>query len=374
MCKQVYFDSAATSRFKPKCVIEAVKKELSYSSNPGRSGHTSAIKSALMIEQARDAVRLITGAGHVIFTKNCTEALNIAIFGSNLKGEVITSVFEHNSIIRPLKALELSGKIRVRYIKPSSNTITVDEVKKLITTHTSAIVISEMSNVTGAIHDTQNIFKLAKKYNILTILDIAQSTGHIFSDYSNVDIVCASGHKGLHGPQGTGFLHFKDHISLKPLILGGTGIMSLSEYHPNILPESLESGTLNSPGICGLKEGILWTHQRRHEIHCFLSTLSKLLLDGLRGLQLGDIYAEDGSFVISFNIGHTPSETVANILDNKYNIACRSGLHCAPLAHKHMGTKEQGAVRVSLGLNNTKKDVYKLIDALVAISKDLGKI
>ncbi|MCL2631298.1 MAG: aminotransferase class V-fold PLP-dependent enzyme [Firmicutes bacterium] len=358
--REIYFDNSATSRYKPPAVISAVMRELKASANAGRSGHKSAIRSALLVEEARDSVKEITGNGNVIFTKNCTEALNLAIFGLKLKGEVITSVFEHNSVLRPLKMLEDNGDIKIRYIKPQTNTITLKEVVKLVAKDTKAIVLSEMSNVTGAVHEAEKISEFTNRNGITLVLDTAQSLGHIKTDYKNVNILASSGHKGLHAPQGTGFLYFKDGVKLNPLILGGTGTFGADLVQPSEAPEGYESGTLNTLGIAGLKEGIIWTLKNQEKIHKKTANLSALLIDGLKKINGIKLYSDNFNGVVSFNIANMPSTEVASILAEK-NISVRSGIHCAPLAHRHINTLKQGAVRASVGWCNNEGNVEILL-------------
>ncbi|MDR3185284.1 MAG: aminotransferase class V-fold PLP-dependent enzyme [Christensenellaceae bacterium] len=367
MCKDIYLDNAATTRFKPRKATNAVIKTFKSSANPGRSSHSSAISLALIIEETRALISKHFGFSNVVFTKNCTEALNLAIFGSNLNGEVITSVFEHNSILRPLKKLESEKKIKIRFVKPASNEITVDEVIQILNSKTSAIILSEMSNVTGAIHEIEKIAKLAKENNVISIIDTAQSLGHLYTLYENVNILCASGHKGLHGPQGTGFLAFNESTRLNPLLYGGTGTMSISIEQPTSMIEGLESGTLNTLGIAGLKEGIEWTMSHIEAVRKHIHELSYILISNLRNISGITIYSDNLSGVISFNIGELASTFVSDILSKKYNISVRSGLHCAPLAHRHLGTLKQGTVRASIGWNNSINDIEKLISAIKSI-------
>lgn len=368
LCNGIYLDNAATTRYKPRAVYKAIQFHLKYAANPGRSGHCDALQAAEAIETARDEVRKIAGDGHVIFTKNCTEALNVVLFGLKLRGEVITTVFDHNSVLRPLYKMSSDGMIQLKFVKPFGNTITSKEVSKLITKDTSLIVMSEMSNLTGAMHEAEEIAKKAHEAGIKIVLDTAQSMGHSNTDYSIFDAVCSSGHKGLHGPQGTGFLRFHDGLKIAPLLYGGTGIMGLNAAQPETLPEGLESGTLNTPGIAGLCEGIRWTVKHKEKIRKKTETLSRLMIDGLHEIKNVTVYTDNLNGVIAFNIKGTPSTDVSQKLDTDYGISVRSGLHCAPLAHRHIGTLQQGAVRASLGWNNNESDVKVFLRAVAELS------
>ncbi|MFA5449321.1 MAG: aminotransferase class V-fold PLP-dependent enzyme [Clostridia bacterium] len=369
LCKSTYLDNAATSRYKPRAVIRAVNKHLKHSANPGRGGHRDSISAGLTLELAREQIRRLVGEGEVILTKSCTEALNIAIFGIEPKGEVITSVFEHNSVLRPLYHLSEKKQIRLKFVKPFSNIITAKEVSKLITEDTSLIVLGEMSNVTGALHEVAEIGMLAREKSIVTIIDAAQSLGHTSSDYTNMDIIAASGHKGLHSPQGTGFLFFRENIKLQPLIYGGTGTKSKMTKQPLEPPEAFESGTVNTLGFAGLAAGIEWSLAHQKKINAKIHTLSRLLIENLRKVNGVALYTDNYNGVVSFNLKNMPSTEVASKLDADYGIAVRSGLHCAPLAHRHLGTISQGTVRASVGYNNTASDIYKLVNAIDIIAK-----
>lgn len=365
MCKG-YLDNAATSRYKPFPVLRAVNKELRASANPGRGGHRNSINAAMTIEDCRKEVRRLTGMPNVVFTKNCTEALNLALFGMKLSGEVITTVFEHNSVLRPLKCLESEGKLSLRIIRPAGCVVTYKDIAPYLNSSTSLIVISEVSNVTGARHGIEDICAHAKAKCVPVLLDCAQSMGHTDADYSDADLIASSGHKGLHGPQGTGFLAFRD-IKISPLLYGGTGTDSYNLVQPHGYPEGLESGTQNTCGIAGLSAGIKWTLAHKAKTEAKTKALATLLLDGLKRLDGIKIYFEGTSGVVCFNVHNLPSSEVADILDTEYNISVRAGLHCAPLAHRYLGTEKQGGVRVSIGCGNTVSDINNLLSALEEI-------
>jgi len=307
-----------------------------------------------------------------VFTKNCTEALNLAVFGLHLKGEVLTTVFEHNSVLRPLKRLEAEGKIMLRIVRPAGAVVTAKDISPFLQKGVSLLAMAEQSNLTGARHDTEEISALAKSRGIPVLLDCAQSMGHTEADYKDADFISSSGHKGLHGPQGTGFLAYRDH-SLTPLLCGGTGTDSYNLFQPSAYPEGLESGTLNTLGIAGLAAGIRWTLAHKQKMQRKMEALSDRLIEGLKKMDGLRLLYGHGNGVVAFNIKNLPSGEVANILDTDYNIAVRSGLHCAPLAHRFFGTEKQGAVRASVGWGNTAEDIDNLLYAVDKILFDNRK-
>lgn len=362
-------DNAATSRYKPRIVYRAVTDALKNSANPGRGSHDAAMFAGCTVETCRNTVKTITGEGNVVFTKNCTEAINIALKGLNLSGNAVTSVFEHNAIIRTLNTIGKKSGLGIRYATPASgNIITLKEITKLINKDTSIVCIAEMSNVTGSIHEWMEIASHLKKIGIPLLLDTAQSLGHTDACYDDVSIIAASGHKGLHAPQGTGFLYFKEDISLNPLITGGTGTDGSNLYQPLVVPEGFESGTLNTPGISGLNAGIIWTEKIKSGLIKRINEMSAFIrkeISNIPGIQL---YTDNDNGVISFNIGNRQSADVSAILNTEYGIYSRAGLHCAPYAHKYLGTLNRGAVRISLGYNNTPRECCALVEALRIIA------
>ncbi len=368
MCNPIYLDNGATTRYKPISSQIALIRSCFRSANAGRGSHNDSLNSAMQIEACRNAIRQATFDGNVILTKNCTEAINLALKGMQLSGEIITTVFEHNSVLRTLEAIKSKGNITVKCITPASISTSVDDIIPHLTSKTKLIVMGEMNNVTGAKHDIATISRMCKQRNILLMVDTAQSLGHTTTDYSNVDILACSGHKGLHGPQGTGFLVVRDKISITPLICGGTGTDSLNPTQPKTIPEGQESGTLNSIGFIALAKSIQWTIKHRHKIMYRLEHLSAYLLQELAKIKNIKVYSEDTNGVISFNIKNADCGAVADILNNEYGIAVRAGLHCAPLTHKYLKTSPSGAIRVSIGYNNRKSDIKELIRALKTIS------
>lgn len=367
----IYLDNSATSRYKPRAVIKAVERELKCSANAGRGGHKASIRAGMIIEECRERINAVTFDGYAVMTKSCTEALNTAIFGKSRFGKIITSVFEHNSVLRPLERLRSKGA-NVVHISSPSGVITPDILRAHLSADTSLVVLSEMSNVTGTVQPIDDLGALLYDKGIPFIVDAAQSLGHTTSSYKGVSMLAGAGHKGLHGPQGTGFLVCaKDYVPT-PLIYGGTGTDSASLVQPSAPPEGLESGTLNAAGIAGLSEGIRWSVKHKESIVRRITELSAELIDGLKSIPQVKLYTDNLNGVVSFNIGDLSSSETADILDAEYGIAVRAGLHCAPLIHKWLGTLRRGAVRASIGVCNTSKDVEALLRAVSAIAARKG--
>lgn len=373
----IYLDNAATSGFKPKPVIDAINAALkNLSCNPGRSGHKLSLNCLKLIIKARENIAdffRCDNADNVIFTKNCTEALNLAILGSYEKGShVITSVNEHNSVLRPLFELYRKKEITLSVCEPDNKgRITYENVLKLINNKTQLICLNLISNVSGGVCEYEKIGALCKEKNIKFICDAAQAAGYINIDIkkAGIHMLAFPGHKGLYGPTGTGGLCFLDGIKLRPLNFGGTGTESENPYQPNSYPESLESGTLNVIGIAGLNAGINYIRKNETALKQQLSFLKTLFLDGISKMSKVKVYSFDNpSGIVSLLTGDMSSSETCDILSEKYNIAVRGGLHCAPLIHNHLKTLESGLVRFSLSSFNTYTDIQKALQALTEIA------
>ena len=375
----IYLDNAATSKFKPRCMFDAMFCQLSDSANPGRGGHNDSLDCAIKINDTRAALKSVAGADdgyHLIFTSGCTEALNLALFGylgSTTGGNVVTTVFEHNSVLRPLNRLQSKGVIDgIRYVSPSdpSQRITADDVKKLVDENTRHIAVNNVSNVNGATADIEGIGAFAASVNVPFLVDGAQSLGHTPLDVKKcrISMLAGAGHKGLHGSQGTGFLIFDKQLKISPIRFGGTGTSGISLVQPEEAPEGLESGTMNTAGIIGLGAAAEWTHNNFEKINRHVAYLSSEALYGLSRINGVTVYTKTLSNVISFNVKDVDSSEVADFL-NENNIAVRSGLHCAPLAHKFLGTLEQGTVRMSIDYNNNAYHVSRTLDVIEKFCK-----
>lgn len=379
----IYLDNSATTLVKPKNVIFAVNEALiHYSANPGRSGHSASIKCALKIEQTREKLAKHFGLSlpqNVIFTANCTTALNMAIFGYLNKGDhVIATENEHNSVLRPLEALKKEGVIDYDIAFQSSPIgITVDDIKPLLKKNTKMIIVSHISNVNGAKANIKEIGEFCKQNNLLYLVDCAQSCGHehINMEEDGINLLAFAGHKGFYAPLAIGGLLVNTDKTIKPLLYGGTGTNSLELFQPFSLPERLESGTISSPLILGLNAGVDFVEEYFDEIKYKLDDLTTYLNFELNKLGF-QVYTEpeNANGVIAFNLEDYDSAEIATILNEKYGICVRGGYHCAPLKHKALKTLGQGAVRVSLSYFNTFTDIQRLIMALKNMKNRVFKI
>ncbi|MDK2815261.1 aminotransferase class V-fold PLP-dependent enzyme [Thermoanaerobacter thermocopriae] len=376
----IYFDNAATSWPKPEEVYKEVEKTLRNCGNPGRGGHKMALGAGRVIFEARQEIGSlfnIKNPMRLVLTSNTTEALNIALKGVLKEGDhVITSSMEHNSIIRPLMTLKQKG-IEVTIVKANGEgKIDPEDIKKAIATNTKMIAITHASNVTGTIMPIEEIGNIAREMNLIFLVDAAQTAGVLPIDVEkqNIDLLAFAGHKGLYGPQGTGGLYVREGIEILPLEEGGTGSKSESMYQPDLMPDKLESGTPNTPGIAGLKEGVKFVKSvgvdsiRRQE-----EKLTKILIEGLKEIKGVKIYGpqrvEERVGVVSVTLKDKDVGEISYILDKDFNIATRAGLHCAPLAHSTIGTLKTGTLRFGIGYFNTEEEVEKAIKAIEIISQ-----
>lgn len=371
----IYLDNSATTYFKPRIVkasvIDAVNN---YTGNAGRSGHKIALASGEKVMQTRQTVADFFDASfdRVVFTLNCTTALNMAILGSVEKGmHVITTTMEHNSVLRPLNRLQENGDIELTIVSMNTDgCVSVDDIKSVVKPNTKLVVITQTSNVTGASNDVKAIGEFCHQNGIKIIVDCAQSAGHkkISMRTDNIDIICFAGHKGLYALTGIGGMVLADDVHLRPVILGGTGVDSISLKQEELFPDNFESGTLPVMQIISLGAGVEYVNKNFEYINNRIQNLTKYALNRLKYLNNIKIYSniDNCSGVISFNLNNCDCNDVANFLDKKYNIAVRSGLHCAPLIHKQLGTIEQGgAIRISLTHQNNANEIDRLIDALI---------
>lgn len=374
----IYLDNSASTFIKPKEVIKAVSDSmLYYSANPGRSGHNASIKTALKIEEARERVANhfnATAGENIIWTQNCTQALNLAILGSAKQGgHIVCTENEHNSVLRPLQ--HLSDKNIINYSVASqenSEGITLNDIKKHIRPNTYMIICNHISNVNGSMAEVKEIGDFCKQNNIIFLVDGAQSCGHtkINIKENNIDYLTVAGHKGFYAPQSIGCLVMNDKYRPEPMIFGGTGTNSLQLFQPDIFPERLESGTISTPLILGLNAGIDFVERNFDDIINKLDDLTTYLNYELSKTSIISYTSVQNTFgVLALNIPNKDSSEVANILNEKYNICVRGGLHCAPLKHKALGTEKQGAVRVSLSYFNTFSDIQRFLYAIKHIAK-----
>lgn len=375
----IYVDNGATTFPKPKSVIDKIMDcSLHYAGNPGRSGHKMALKMDLEIYETREKLcKFINGSNplNLIFTFNGTDGLNLAIKGVIKKGDhVITTSMEHNSVLRPLNELRKENIIDLTIVYADKyGYLDVNKIFEQVKDNTNLIVTTHMSNVFGTIVDVEKIGKFCRENGILYLVDAAQSIGVLDVDVEkmNIDLLAFPGHKALFGPMGTGGLYIREGIKVRPLKQGGTGSFSQDINQPQIYPDSLESGTPNGVGIVALGAGIDFINEvglcniRNHE-----NELKNHFIERLKAnddvILYGTLDKRQGS-VVSLNIKNMDSSEVAFILNDEFDIYTRPGFHCAPLAHKTVGTDKLGAVRFSFGYFNTIEDVDSCVYALEKI-------
>lgn len=381
----LYFDNAATTYPKPLSVRKAVETSFyCFGANPGRSGHKMGMETSRAVFECRKKAADFFGLSeseNLVFTKNCTEALNIVLMSTGTDGgHFIISDLEHNSVLRPLFELKKREKadFSVAEVFENDSERTVQSFEKLIRSDTKMIVATGSSNVFGIKLPIEMLAKLAHEHGLLFAVDMAQTAGcqHMDMDKIGVDFVCAPGHKGLLGPMGTGVLATRRPEILKPHLFGGTGNYSLLPEQPEGLPEMLESGTLNVPGICGLFAGINKVCEEGEEnIAKREILLAQELYEALSKMENVTLFTEHPkiethSAVISFVIGDLSGEELAAKLSEK-GVASRGGFHCAALAHQKMNTEKRGTCRLSIGPMNTEKEILKLIGIIYSVSKNI---
>lgn len=380
----IYLDNAATTFPKPEEVYDRVNEVMRvYGANPGRSGHSMALEAGRIIYNARETVARffnIKNPMQVVFTSNATDALNMGIKGVLRQGDhAITSSMEHNSVLRPLKALEKKGIIELTVVNCNEcGELEVENIENAIQENTKLIVTTHASNVTGTIFPIAEIGKLANSRDILYMVDAAQTAGVYDIDVEEIglDLLAFAGHKSLLGPQGTGGLYVKEGLELDTIKEGGTGSKSESLYQPEMMPDRLESGTPNTPGIAGLAAGIEFIENygidkiRAHE-----EELTKHFIEQMREIEQVKVYGPEDfakrAPVVSINIGDEDSSEIGYIMDEAFGVGIRPGLHCAPLAHQTIGSFEQGTVRFSFGLFTKKEELESAIVGIREIVKSI---
>ena len=374
----IYLDNAATTMKKPQCVIDAVVSAMTHMGNAGRGASEAALDASRIIYDTREKISdlfNLKNPSRVAFTCNSTESLNIAIKGVlTNKDHAITTALEHNSVLRPLYELEREGMELSIVPCDENGNINYDDFENLIQNNTKAIVCTHASNLVGNVLDMKKIGQIAKKHNLVFIVDASQSAGVFPIDMEdmNIDILCFTGHKGLLGPQGTGGLCVREGVNVRPLKVGGSGTKTFSKTQPKEMPTILEAGTLNGHALAGLnaaldylkEEGIENIQKREEE-------LMFRFYNGIKDIKDIKIY---GNFenkraaIVAFNVGDMDSAAFSDELSLYYNISTRPGAHCAPLMHKAMNTVEQGAVRFSFSHYNTEEEIDTAINAVKEIA------
>ena len=364
----LYLDNAATTLQKPQCVIEAMVAAMSQAGNAARGVNSASLCAARIVTEARQELAEFfdfSEPNRVCFMSNATEALNTAIKGFFRPGDhVITTAMEHNSVLRPLFCLQDEGNIRLSVVEADEKgRISYEKLEQEIQEDTRAIVIQHASNVTGNVIDLERVGAICRRKNIALIVDAAQTAGcvPISMREMNIAVLCFTGHKGLMGPQGTGGLLVREDIDLHPLKEGGSGIHSYDRRQPKDYPEHLEAGTLNTHGIAGLLAAIRFLGENGIEqIGSHEASLAQAFYEQIRDLSNVNVYGDfkgARTGVVSINIAGYESGEVADELMDRFEIATRSGAHCAPLAHRALGTVDTGAVRFSFSYFNTMEDV-----------------
>jgi cysteine desulfurase family protein len=373
----VYLDNAATSFPKPESVYAAVLHAMrDVGASPGRGGYRQALEAGRILFQARETVAdffSIADSSRIIFTHNATGALNLALQGTLAAGDhVITTSMEHNSLLRPLYALRSKG-VEVSIVPAGADGVaSVDDIRHALRVNTKMIAISHVSNVCGAIQPIKKISELCHESGALFLVDAAQSAGHLPIHVASdaIDLLAVPGHKGLLGPSGTGFLYAASGVPLTAVIQGGTGTNSTAEEQPCVMPDGFEAGTHNLPGIAGLQAGIEFIQSvGLPVIHQHEQALLAQAEESLKAIPGAVMYSSadpsDRCSVLSFTVSGIDSSLLATLLDHDYDIAVRAGLHCAPLAHRTLGTVPNGTIRVSPGWFTTCEEIAFFSHAVV---------
>lgn len=383
MNELIYLDNGATSFPKPETVYTFMDHFYrNFGVNPGRSGYDLCMESGEVIDTTRKQLTKFfngTDFNRLCFSYNSTDALNLVIQGMLEKGDhAVTTTLEHNSVLRPLYHLGEYNGVEVDYIPvDDKGFVDPDDFVKAFKTNTKLVIINHASNVIGTIQPIKEIGAHCQKHGIPFALDASQSAGKIPIDLNeqNLDIVVFTGHKSLLGPTGIGGLYVRNNIDIRLTRAGGTGVRSAVRTHLFEYPYRLEYGTLNSVGVAGLHAGVKWVEEKGiRNIHEHEMKLTKMLKDGLADVEgitlycLDDLTDHIGIFL--FNVDGFEALNVGTLLDVDYNIACRTGLHCAPLIHEHLGTTEiHGAVRFGIGPFNTEEHINIAIEAVKEIAE-----
>lgn len=375
----IYLDNSATTLKKPDSVVAAVTAALTQLGNSGRGVHEDALKSSQIIYEARQKLTNLfngTDPRQLVFTSGATESLNTVIYGLHQKGDhIITTALEHNSVLRPLYRMEKAGVELSIVPADAQGNISYQALSQRIQKNTKSIIITHCSNVTGNIIDLACVSQICQEHQLLLIVDAAQSAGLLPVDVTaqKIDALCFTGHKSLYGPQGTGGIYLAPELKVTPLKVGGSGIDTYNQQQPEIMPTALEAGTLNGHGIAGLTAGVDYlmtetlekiyskTQQRTQQFYQEVKAIPQIKI-------YGDFSQQEHGPIVSLNIDSLDSAEVSDLLAYEYQIATRSGGHCAPLMHQALGTKEQGVVRFSFSSFTTEAEIQQAITALKMIA------
>ena len=377
----IYLDNAATTMRKPQEVIDAVMLAMGSMGNAGRGVNDASLSASRLIYDTRERLcRMFGGTDprQVVFTCNSTESLNIAIRGLLNPGDhVITTMLEHNSVLRPLYDLETKGTSLTIIESDRSGNFDIEDMKRAVRPETKMIVCTNGSNLTGNYVELKPIGEFARERGILFVVDASQTAGvfPINVEEMKIDVLCFTGHKGLLGPQGTGGMYVREGVNIRPLKAGGTGVQTYSKSQPVQMPTALEAGTLNGHGIAGLHAALGYIEE--HGIGAIRKREQELMrrfYEGVKDIEnvtvYGDFDTMDRCAIVTLNIGDYDSSEVSDELLTGYGISTRSGGHCAPLMHKALGTVEQGAVRFSFSHYNTDEEVDAAVKAVRELAAD----
>lgn len=371
----IYLDNAATTMHKPKEVIDAVVEAMTSLGNAGRGANEASLSAARIIYDAREKLcRFFNGEDprQIVFTSNSTESLNIAIKGLLEPGDhVITTMLEHNSVLRPVYEMEKKGVALTIIRADKKGRFSLEEMEAAIRPETKMIVCTNGSNLTGNYVDIGKVGEMARRHEVLFVVDASQTAGVFPIDVRNmqVDVLCFTGHKGLLGPQGTGGMYVREGLAIRPLKSGGSGVQTYSKTHPREMPTALEAGTLNGHGIAGLRAAVEYIEKTGLDnIRAKEQELMWRFYEGVKEIPgvtvYGDFDSRERCAIVSLNIGDYDSSEVSDALLTEYGISTRPGGHCAPLMHEALGTVEQGAVRFSFAHSNTEEEVDIAINAV----------
>ena len=371
----IYMDNAATTMQKPQQVIDAVAAAMCSMGNAGRGAHAASLGAARTIYDAREKLACFFHAENpkqIAFTMNSTESLNIALKGVLNPGDhVITTMLEHNSVLRPLYELQEKGPELTILKSNPQGTLDYEDFEKAIKENTKAIVCTHGSNLTGNLVDVKRVGEIAKKHGFLFIVDASQTAGVFPIDVQEmgIDILCFTGHKGLLGPQGTGGIYVREGLTVRPLLCGGSGVQTYNKKHPSEMPTALEAGTLNGHGIAGLDAAVEYLMETGIDtIREREQDLMWRFYEGVKDIPgvkvYGDFSTRERCAIVTLNIGDYDSSEVSDELLMTYGISTRAGGHCAPLMHEALGTVEQGAVRFSFSHYNTDEELNTAIQAV----------
>ena len=377
----IYFDNAATTMVKPDCVIDAVVNAMRHFGNSGRGAHEASLDASRLIYETRERISNLFHLGNpmqVAFTSNSTESLNTAIQGLFEAGDhVITTVLEHNSVLRPLYLMETRGVDVTILPCDEKGVLRYELLEESIRPETKAVVCTHASNLTGNKMDLERIGQVCRKHGIKLVVDASQTAGVLPIDMEkqNIDVLCFTGHKGLLGPQGTGGICVREGIQIRPLKSGGSGVHTYLKEHPKDMPTALEAGTLNGHGIAGLHASLGFLGETGIDaIHRREASLMRRFYEGVTKIPsvkvYGDFSTDDRAAIVALNIGDYDSSEVSDELAVTYGISTRPGAHCAPLMHQSFGTVDQGMVRFSFSYFNTEEEVDTGIQAVWELAEE----